>query len=206
MTDRTTLLTVLVGLYIAAELVSNATAGRLVQVGGLVVPGAIFLYALTFTLRDAVHTAGGWRVAKTLVWAGVAANLLLALYGLLVVNLPAPGFFDGGAYGAVFGTTVRVVFASLAAYVVSTLLDAVIFERLARASIAGRVLASNVVSTTLDTAIFITLAFAGTGAPLLSLMVGQIVVKLLVSTLLIPLVYWVRGRLDRAGLTDRAYI
>ena len=43
MTDRTTLLTVLVGPYIAAELVSNATAGRLVQIRGLAGPAAIFL-------------------------------------------------------------------------------------------------------------------------------------------------------------------
>lgn len=205
MNDKTTLLTALVALYIAAELVSNATAGRLVQLGGLVVPGAIFLYALTFTLRDAAHTLGGWQIAKALVWIGVGANALLALYGLLVVNLPAPSFFGAGPYNVVFGATVRVVLASLSAYVISTFLDALIFERLRRRSLAARVLASNVVSTTLDTAVFVTLAFAGTGAPLLTLMVGQVALKLLISTLLIPLVYWVRARIDRRGWTHESY-
>lgn len=64
------LLVSLVALYIAAELVSNATAGRLVQMGTWVVPGAIFLYSLTFTLRDAVHTVGGGGSLRP--WCGLA--------------------------------------------------------------------------------------------------------------------------------------
>lgn len=197
-------LAILVAIYIAAELVSNATAGRLVQIGSWVLPGAIFLYSLTFTLRDAVHTVGGWRVAKSLVGAGLAANALLALYGLLVTELPKPSWFDGSAYAQVFSTTFRVVAASLVAYGISTWLDALVFERFKR-SIAGRVVASNLVSTTLDTAIFITLAFAGTGAPLLDLMLGQVAVKMLVSTLLIPLVYWVRNALRSQGMALEGY-
>ncbi|MBB6099361.1 hypothetical protein HNR42_002802 [Deinobacterium chartae] len=192
--QRSNLLTILIALYIAAELVSNVTAGRLVQLGPLVVPGAIFLYSLTFTLRDAVHTAGGWQAAKALLWGGLAANALLACYGLLVNVLPKPGFFQDAAYQAVLGSTLRVVVASLAAYLISTALDALIFERLKRRGVAVRVLASNAVSTTLDTAVFVTLAFAGTGAPLLSLMLGQIILKMLISLVLIPLVHWVRTR------------
>lgn len=192
MTPRSTLLIVLISLYIGAELVSNVTAGRLVQLGAFVFPGAIFLYSLTFTLRDAIHTAGGWQSAKALLWGGFAANALLAGYGLLVNALPKPGFFQDDAYQVVFGSTLRVVGASLAAYLVSTALDALIFERLKSRGVTTQVLASNAVSTTLDTVIFITLAFAGTGAPLLNLMVGQIILKMLISLLLIPLVRWVR--------------
>ena len=198
------MLTLLSSIYIAAELVSNATAGRLVQVGPMVFPGAIFLYSVTFTLRDAVHTVGGWKVAKGLIWAGFIANSILAAYGLLVNVLPKPVWFDDTAYQAVFGTTARVVLASLGAYLVSTWLDAVIFERFKR-SIAVRVLMSNAASTTIDSVLFIVLAFAGTGAPLLNLIVGQIIIKMLVSTLLIPLVYWVRSRLRSQGLALEGY-
>ncbi len=198
------LITVLVAIYIATELVSNATAGRLVQLGAFVFPGAIFLYSLTFTLRDAVHTAGGWRVAKALIWAGFIANAILALYGLSINAFPKPVWFDDSAYQAVFGTTARVVAASLVAYLASTWLDALIFERFKR-SIVNRVLASNVVSTSVDSVLFITIAFAGTGAPLLNLIVGQIVVKMIVSTLLIPVVYWVRDTLREQGLAMEGY-
>lgn len=192
MPERSTLLVILIAIYIGAELVSNVTAGRLVQFGSLIFPGAIFLYSLTFTLRDAVHAAGGWATAKALLWGGFAANALLAGYGLIVNTLPKPGFFNDSAYQAVFGSTIRVVFASLVAYLISTALDALIFERLKHRGVTTQVIASNAVSTTLDTVIFITLAFAGTGAPLLNLMLGQIILKMLISLLLIPLVRWVR--------------
>lgn len=195
---------ILSALYIAAEVVSNATAGRLVQFGPLVLPGAIFLYSLTFTLRDAIHTIGGWKVAKAMIWAGFLANGILAGYGLLVTTLPAPAFFDNLPYQTVFGTTARVVAASLGAYLLSTYLDALIFERLKR-SVVRRVLASNAVSVTIDSAVFVTLAFAGTGAPLLNLILGQIIVKMLASTVLIPLVVWVRGSLRREGLALEGY-
>lgn len=201
---KETLLVMLVSVYIAAQLVSNATAGRLVEVAGFVFPGAIFLFALTFTLRDAVHTVGGWQVARGVIWAGVIANLILAGYGLLVNALPHPGFFNPDAYNSVFGTTIRVVFASLVAYWVSTYLDTYIFEKYKR-SLAGRVMMSNLASTTTDTVIFIVLAFAGTGAPLVNLIVGQIIIKLVFSTVLIPLVYWVRNTLRRQGMALESY-
>ncbi|GGM21958.1 queuosine precursor transporter [Deinococcus aerophilus] len=201
-----TLLIILVSIYIGAELVSNVTAGRLVQVGSFIFPGAIFLYALTFTLRDAIHTAGGWSSAKALIWGGFAANALLAGYGLLVNALPKPGFFNTDAYQVVFGATLRVVMASLAAYLISTLIDALIFERLKQRGVAVQVIASNAVSTTLDTIIFITLAFAGTGAPLLNLMVGQIILKMLISLLLIPLVRWVRTQVTDAPKVESSVL
>ena len=204
MIQRPTLLIVLIAVYIGAELVSNVTAGRLVQLGTFIFPGAIFLYSLTFTLRDAIHTAGGWASAKALLWGGLAANALLAGYGLLVNALPKPGFFHDDAYQVVFGSTVRVVLASLVAYLISTALDALIFERLKRRGVVTQVIASNAVSTTLDTAIFITLAFAGTGAPLLNLMVGQVILKMLISLLLIPLVRWVRQQVGTHDETLQA--
>ncbi|MDL2344411.1 queuosine precursor transporter [Deinococcus sp. MIMF12] len=196
MTQRNNLLIILIALYIGAELVSNVTAGRLVQLGALVFPGAIFLYSLTFTLRDAIHTVAGWKGAKALLWGGFAANALLAGYGLLVNALPKPGFFEDQAYQVVFGSTLRVVAASLVAYLISTALDALIFERLKRRGVVVQVIASNAVSTTLDTAVFITLAFAGTGAPLLNLMLGQVLLKMTISLLLIPLVRWVRTKVE----------
>ena len=45
---------VLVGLYIACELIANVTASKPVQLGGMVVPAAIFIYTLTFTLIDLI--------------------------------------------------------------------------------------------------------------------------------------------------------
>jgi uncharacterized integral membrane protein (TIGR00697 family) len=196
---RERLLTLLIASYIGAELVSNVTAGRLVALGPLVIPGALFLYALTFTLRDAIQVAGGLRVARDLTWGGLLANGLLACYSLLVLQLPAPQGFPTQPYQEVLHQGARTVIASLTAYGVSTYVDAWIFQRLGRRLIA-RILFSNGLGILIDTLLFITLAFAGTGAPLGALIVGQLVIKFLVSSLLIPLVYWVRQLLAQQGL------
>jgi len=199
--ERAPLLASLVALYVAAEVISNVTAGRLVALGPVVVPGAIFLYAMTFTLRDAIHAAGGLGVARAAVWGGFLANGLLALYGLFVLALPAPPWFDDAAYRSVLGQSARVVAASLTAYLTSQLVNTHLFETI-RGGIAGKVALSNAVAIGVDTLVFITLAFAGTGAPLLNMMLGQILFKLLISYALIPLVVWVRGAV--AGLPRRA--
>jgi len=197
MEPRTRVLLTLTGLYVAAEVVSNVTAGRLVQLGPLVVPGAVFLYAVTFTLRDAIHAAGGEQVAKTAVWTGFFANLLLALYALFVLSLPAPPWFSPEPYRVVLGQSARVVAASLTAYLTAQLTNTWAFERIP-GPLWLKSAGSNLLAVLVDTALFITLAFAGTGAPLLDLAAGQLVFKIAISLLLIPLVYGVRNLATRA--------
>jgi len=195
--ERTALLSFLVALYVAAEVISNVTAGRLVALGPVVVPGAIFLYAMTFTLRDAIHAAGGLVLARGAVWSGFFANLLLALYGLFVISLPAPPWFDDAPYRAVLGQSARVVAASLTAYLAAQLVNTWAFERI-RGPLWVRSVGSNALAIVVDTAVFIVLAFAGTGAPLLALMAGQLLFKFAFSLVLLPLVYGVRARVRSA--------
>ena len=191
--ERAPLLVLLASVYIAAEVIANVTAGRLVALGPLVLPGAIFIYALTFTLRDAVHAAGGLAVARAVVWGGFLANALLALYGLFVLALPAPPWFEDAAYRAVLGQSARVVVASLTAYLVAQLANTYLFEGI-RGGLGAKVTGSNAVAILIDTVVFITLAFAGTGAPLFNMMLGQLLFKFAISLLLLPLVYGVRAR------------
>jgi uncharacterized integral membrane protein (TIGR00697 family) len=194
-----------VGLYIACELIANVTAVKPVRVGSLVVPAAVFIYALTFTLLDLVNERLGKLGARRLVATGFCANLLLAVYAQLTVWAPAPPFFDGDpAVARVLGATPRIVAASLVAYLVSSLVDAEVFAWW-RERVGGlrwlRVLASNAVSTLVDSGLFVTLAFAGV-LPVVPLVVGQYVVKMGMTVLSLPLIYLIR-RPPRAGSPAR---
>jgi hypothetical protein len=51
--------TILIGLYIACELIANVTASKPIQLGSIVVPAAIFIYTLTFTLIDLINESLG---------------------------------------------------------------------------------------------------------------------------------------------------
>ena len=187
---------ILMGLYIGAELAANVTEAKPVQLWGLTVDGGTFIYALTFTLLDLFHEKQGKRGAQKLVLAAFAANLLLAAYVHLTVQLPYPSFYEGQeSYRQVLGATPRIVAASLTAFLLASLVDAEVYAWLKRRILDHRwlrVLGSNAVGTFLDSVLFITLAFYGR-FPLLPLVIGNFTVKMVVTVLSLPLIY-VRGR------------
>ncbi len=188
--------TLLIGLYVACEIISNVTASKPVAIAGIVVPAAVFLYTLTFTLIDLINERLGKAGARQVIATAFAANLLLAGYVQFAIWLPAAPFYrDAAIFAGVLGSTPRIVFASLVAYLVSSLVDAEIFAWW-RAHVAGpkwaRVLSSNAVSTLVDSALFITIAFAGV-LPVWSLIGGQYLVKMAVTLVSLPLIYAARG-------------
>lgn len=192
----TLMTTLLIGLYVACEIISNITAGKPVAIGGIVVPAAVFLYTLTFTLIDLINERLGKIGARHVVATAFAANLLLAGYVQFAIWLPAAPFYrDGGAFAGVLGGTPRIVFASLVAFLVSALVDTEVFAWW-RAHVAGpkwvRVLTSNAISTLVDSALFISIAFAGV-LPVWPLIQGQYVVKMGVTLISLPLIYATRA-------------
>jgi uncharacterized integral membrane protein (TIGR00697 family) len=200
--------TLIIGLYIACEIIANVTASKPVMLpGGIIVPAAVFIYAITFTLIDLVNERLGRQGARHVVYTAFLANLLLAVYTQFAIRLPPAPFYGAegqAAFSNVLGSTWRIVLASLAAYLASSLIDVQVFawwrERVGRFKWL-RVLASNAVSTLVDSVIFIFLAFGGV-MPVWPLIVGQYVVKMAVTVVSIPLIYLVRGR---AGKASAAY-
>jgi uncharacterized integral membrane protein (TIGR00697 family) len=200
--------TILIGLYIACELIANVTASKPVQLGGIVVPAAIFIYTLTFTLIDLINESLGKEGARKVILTAFLANLLLAAYVQLAVVLPPASFYSGQeAFSRVLGSTPRIVFASLTAYVISSLIDAEIFS-FWRAHVQQfkwtRVLVSNAISTWVDSVIFISLAFYGT-MPIWILIKGQYVIKMAITLGSLPLIYLVKSS-GKAGTTPSVLV
>ena len=182
----------LVSLYVASELIANITASKPISLFGIVAPGGVLIYALTFTLIDLINERMGKREATTVVYAAFSANVLLAFYSTLIIALPFPPFFTGqDAFMSVLGSTPRIVTASLSAYLLSTLIDVQIFSwwklHVGRHK-WFRVLASNAVSTGIDSVAFVTIAFWGI-LPLVPLIAGQYLIKMVVTVMSIPLIY-----------------
>ena len=188
--------TVLIGLYVACELIANVTASKPVQLGGIVVPAAIFIYTITFTLIDLINESFGKQGARRVILTAFLANLLLAAYAQLAVTLPAASFYTGqAAFAGLLGSTPRIVLASLVAYLISSFIDAEIFA-FWKVRVHGpkwlRVLVSNALSTGIDSVVFITLAFYGV-MPTGELIQGQYIVKMAITLVSLPLIYLVRS-------------
>jgi len=183
---------IFVGLYVACEIIANVTAGKPVQFFGIVVPSAVFIYTLTFTLIDIIHEIYGKDGSRKVIYGAFLANILLAVYSYVVISMPAPSFFkDEQAYATVFGSTPRIVFASLTAYLASSLVDVEVYhiwKQYINRQKWSRVLVSNGISTFVDSCVFIVLAFYGL-MPVIPLIMGQYIVKMSITILSLPLIY-----------------
>jgi uncharacterized integral membrane protein (TIGR00697 family) len=181
-----------ISLYVACELIANITASKPISLFGIVAPGGVFIYALSFTLIDLINEQMGKRGATAVVYAAFGANLLLACYATLIISFPSPAFFTNQeAFNSVLGSTPRIVIASLSAYLISSLLDVQVFDwwkRVIGKRKWARVVASNAVSTGVDSAVFVTVAFWGS-LPVLPLIAGQYAIKMGITVASIPLIY-----------------
>lgn len=201
----------LVALFTSSLVISNVTASKLVSVelpkiGIVLFPSAVLAYALTFAFTDIVGEVWGKEKAKTVVVAGLGANVLALLLVMFSVSLPAPTFQRDFAdsFNLVFSFSPGIIIASIVAYLVSQFNDVILFHRLKKAT-GGKYLwlrnnLSTLTSQLLDTLIFITLAFYMLpkiiiGAPIiplheiLRLIAGQYMMKAIIALADTPLVY-----------------
>lgn len=197
------LFTVLSGGFVATLLVSNIIAGKLILVGGVVLPAAVILFPVSYILGDIFTEVYGYRRTRTVIWIGFGANLFMSAVFAVTVALPWPEFFGAQeAYAAVLGTTPRIVAASLAGYWAGEFANAAVLSRLKRATggrhLWMRTIGSTLVGQALDTALFIGIAFAGAmpARALMGMMVAQYLFKVAYEALLTPVTYpliaWVK--------------
>jgi queuosine precursor transporter len=200
---------ILVGAYVAAQMLSDVASLKVASVFGLPVDAGTFIYPVTFTLRDLVHKRLGKKAARiTIVLAG-AINLAMALYFWAVSLLPshaswdaelAPGLSMGRAYSAILSPAWIVVAASILAEVASELVDTEAYRfwerRMGERLQWMRVLFSNAFSVPLDSLIFCWIAglWAWRMEPeYIWANVGfNVAVKFAVTLLSLPAIYLVR--------------
>jgi uncharacterized integral membrane protein (TIGR00697 family) len=195
-----TVLALLAAAYVAAQMLSDVTSLKLVDVFGRALDGGTFIYPITFTLRDLVHKVAGKRVARALIVAAAVVNLFMAAFFWFVDALPAVG--DAGVtteqFGAVLAPVWRIVFASIVAEVVSEMIDTEVYSRWVDAfgdrMQWGRVLSSNGVALPIDSVLFALIAFAGTvpGSVVWEIIYLNIIFKGIFTVVSTPMIYLVR--------------
>ena len=187
------------------------TAGVLgvkqVALGPLAVEAGIFAFLLLVVMGSAVAELHGRKTADAMVRWGFVPLIAAALLIRLVLALPTdPGMYPPAidAFPIVVGQGARMMFAGLIAYGTSQTLNVLIFSKLAGGE--GRLvwlrgMIASVVSQIVDTILFISISFYGE-RPILGLMAGQMLTKIVLSIVLVPLLitfFVILGRkLDKA--------
>ena len=108
------------GIFGAAIVFANVAAGiKLINILGFIVPAGTIAYCLTFPITDIVDDVYGRRIAHFIVWAGLAAELSLLLLIGLDYLMPPLEPSQQQLFERVFAPQLRIVLASIVAYLVS---------------------------------------------------------------------------------------
>ena len=183
-----------------------ASLGTWPLLGPLAVESGIFAFLMLVVISSAVAERFGRDMANRLVRFGFVPLIVSMILLVTVIHLipPAPFWTDQEAFARLLGQGARMQFAGLVSYGTSQTLNVAVFSRMAQSGAGGegrllwlRAWVASLLSQVVDTLIFITISFAGTGLPIMEIMTGQIVSKLILSTIMVPPLIYVFVALAR---------
>ncbi|MBN8830230.1 MAG: queuosine precursor transporter [Sphingomonadales bacterium] len=178
-------------LYGGMTCIAGVLGAKQVALGPLAVEAGIFAFLLLVILSSAIAALHGQRVATLLVRLGFVPLIVSALLIQIVIALPSDaGMYPPAveAFPIVVGQGARMMLAGLISYGISQTLNVLIFSKLSGGT--GRLvwlwgMIASVISQVIDTLLFITISFYGE-RPILDLMVGQMITKVVLSIILVP--------------------
>jgi len=202
-----------VTVYLCSNLIGPAKAASLdLPLLGQVTFGAgVLFFPISYVFGDILTEVYGYGRARRVIWTGFAAMLFASLMAFVVVSLPpAAGWNNQAAYEIAFGSTWRIVAASLVAYCVGEFVNSFLLAKLKLLTegkhLWMRTIGSTVFGEGVDSLLFYPLAFWNSGLIpnelIPSLMLSQWIAKTAVEILFTPLTYKIVGFLKRAEQED----
>ena len=196
-------------LYITMQLVSDVTAGKIVQLGIFSVSATVLYFPITYIFSDILTEVYGYARARAVLWTVLVASVLAGLIYQLAVYLPPAMGFDGNdAYARVLGSVPRVLFGGWIAVFAGDILNNFILAKL-KIITSGKLLWLRTISSTIvgefaNTLLFYVIAlYAVIPNDLLiqSILSGWFL-KVLVEVVFTPLTYLVVNFLKKAENED----
>jgi uncharacterized integral membrane protein (TIGR00697 family) len=204
-------LDVVAAFFVSILVVSNiASSAKIVDLGislfsiPLVFDGGTILFPLAYVLGDILTEVYGFKTARRVIFTGFAALALTAVVFFTLGKLPPEAGWSAetggdGAFNAILGgiSYGGIVLASLSAYLVGELSNAMILSKL-KVKMKGRLLwvrtiGSTLVGEFLDTAIFIliaTVAGVFSWEIFWSLVLTNYILKCAIEVAVTPFTYW----------------
>ncbi len=162
-------LSILMGVVVV---VSNYLVQFPVQFLGLneILTYGAFSYPITFLITDLANRAYGKIVARKVVYIGFVIGIVLTLF-------ISTNFSDI--------ISIRIAIGSGTAFFVAQNLDVLIFDRLRKRIWFVAPLTSSTLGSITDTFLFFSIAFYSTGVPWITLALGDLVVKLIITLIML---------------------
>jgi hypothetical protein len=209
----------LLGLFVSLLVAMNLLGSKITQLAGVSVSVAIFMVPLTFLITDIVEEVRGRKLATQFVLIGTISLVILFGFVALSVHLPSHERYSYGTeYRTIFGSSLRIIVASITGFFLSQIHDVWAFEFWKKQT-RGRLLwlrnnLSTMVSQAIDTLVFMMIAFYQvtpmfTFGFIISLAVPYYLFKIAFAVLDTPFVYlgvkWLRrdSHLTEKQISDK---
>ncbi len=196
--------------FVAILLLSNLIgASKLATLYGFTFGAGILFFPVSYVIGDVLTEVYGYANARRCVWMGFAALIFMAFMSYVVVAMPAAEGWGGqAAYESVFGSTWRIVAASVIAFWGGEFVNSFVLAKM-KIWTQGKHLWSRTIGSTffgqaVDSAIFYPIAFLGiwSNEQVIMVMTTNWLLKVLWEFLLTPVTYAVVGWLKRREGVD----
>lgn len=202
-----------VAILLCSNLIGPAKAAQVTLpiVGPITFGAGVLFFPISYIFGDVLTEVYGYARSRRVIWAGFGALIFASVMSYVVVALPpAPTWPNQKVYEVAFGNTWRITLASMTAYFAGEFVNSFVLAKM-KVWTDGRFMWARFVGSTIageavDSSIFYPLAFLGSGimpdALVMQLTVVQFVSKTVVEIVLLPVTYWVVGRLKRVENED----
>jgi uncharacterized integral membrane protein (TIGR00697 family) len=196
-------------LYVAFQLVSDVTAGKIVSLGIFTVSATVLYFPITFILADVLTEVYGYAKARSVLWYVLAASVIAGILYQLVVWLPAaPGFESADAYARVLGSVPRILLGGWIAVWVGSLLNDYVMAKMKvwtkGAHLWARTIGSTIVGEGANTVLFYLIALYALipNSILFASILSGWFLKVAVEVVMTPITYAVIRKLKKVEGED----
>ena len=202
-----------VTVLICSNLIGPAKIAQLdlPMLGAVTFGAGVLFFPISYVFGDILTEVYGYARARRVIWCGFGALAFASFMATIVVALPpAPFWSHQGAYEIAFGSTWRIVAASMVAYFCGEFVNSFVLAKM-KIAMAGRRLWARTIGSTIfgeavDSALFYPLAFYGSGIipddKLPLVMLAQFVTKVGVEIAFTPVTYKIVAALKKAEHED----
>jgi uncharacterized integral membrane protein (TIGR00697 family) len=184
-------------------------AAKVAEIGGFKFGAGVLFFPISYIFGDVLTEVYGYARARRVVWAGFAALIFASVMSAAILAFPpAQGWPHQAAYETVFGSTPRIVLASLVAYFCGEFCNSYVLARMKvwteGRKLWGRTIGSTIVGEAVDSLVFYPLAFLGNWSPslVLSVMTANYLLKVGWEVVMTPFTYRIVNFLKQAESED----
>lgn len=179
--------------------------------GEYIYGAGVLFFPISYLFGDILTEVYGYARSRKVIWAGFGALIFASFMSVFVTNLPSAPTMDPERQKAIeliFGSTPRIVVASLTAFWIGEFVNSFVLAKI-KLWMSGKLLFIRTIASTIfgeiaDSLVFYPIAFYGiwSNEQLISVMIGNYFIKVLWEVLATPFTYLIVGFLKRAESED----